>query len=65
MNPTRFRAAFISLLDDCHGISQEAYDNLVLLALPSKELSDAISDVLPATCCVEGRYFLLEDHGLE
>ena len=58
MDKKQLRSLAISLLDDAHGISTEAYDHL------QDALGENNEDIFNAVTACEGRYFLPEDHGI-
>jgi hypothetical protein len=58
MNKTSLRQLAINLLDDSHGISEDAYDNL------QEVLGENHEDIFNAVEFDKGRYFLPENHGI-
>ena len=58
MNITQLRQLAINLLDDEHGISEDAYDGLLQLIPTGAE------EIFAVVEACEGRYFLPEDHGI-
>lgn len=58
----QLRKTLIAILDDEHGISANAYEELQTLV---GEIKGAVtSDIYLAVKSAEGRYYLPEDHGI-
>lgn len=62
MNKQALRSHVINILDDEHGISQSAYENLQ--SLVQEVAPQSCDDIFNSVNAAEGRVFLNEDHGI-
>ena len=61
----QLRKTLIAILDDEHGISANAYEELQTLVIAIGTYSVvAHGDIFDAVKSAEGRYYLPEDHGI-
>ena len=58
----KLRKLLIALLDDEHGISSQAYEELQSHAI--EQQTEETGDIFAAVSSCEGRYFLPKDHGI-
>ena len=65
----QLRKTLIAILDDEHGISANAYEELQTLPIEKSLLANPAqpsptADIFDAVKSAEGRYYLPEDHGI-
>jgi len=56
-----FKTLLAVVLDDCHGISQDAYNTFCNIASNNSLFADALEELSEHICCSQGRVFLPED----
>jgi 4-hydroxy-3-methylbut-2-enyl diphosphate reductase IspH len=56
-----FKTILAAVLDDCHGISSDAYNTICNLASTNKALSQALEELSEVFIVSKGRVFLHED----
>ncbi len=56
-----FKNILAAVLDDCHGISSDAYNTICNLATSNKALSQALEELSEVFVVSKGRVFLNED----
>lgn len=61
MSSATFKTLLAAVLDDCHGVSQEAWNTFCDIAKNSTAFSDALGELSEHIACSKGRVFLPED----
>lgn len=61
INSETYKTLLAVVLDDCHGVSQEAYNTFCDIAQQNDAFSDALNELTEHILCAKGRVFLPED----